>query len=243
MIGDAADGERELEPVLGRSGGGGARGCAAPERLGQRRRRVVAEEIRQGAREELEDDALGAERLHREREDLAEALGHVELAVAETSLVRKERRAADDRLAEADRHEDAAVGRRRERAGGARDHRIVLRELGRMAAAAAEQVRERRPARQKVERDAPKPLRARDDGDAEPTERLDLERDERLGAREREASEAQVLAEPAHARLRPADERRGLERPEQISEPAREAEQRGAGDVGGMSFVRHGKAS
>ena len=47
-----------------------------------------------------------------------------------------------------------------------------------------------------------------DDGHREPAECLHLERDERLRAGDREASEAQVLPETAHTRLHRPEERR-----------------------------------
>jgi hypothetical protein len=221
VVGDAAHGEREIEAAaVARQE---AEIADVPLQRGRERGRGVgAEDVWQGAREELEDDALGAEGLDREREHLAEALGHGQLAIAERGLVREERGAADDDFAEADRHENAVRRRLSQRREDGRDHGIVGREARGVAAAAAEQVGERSAAREDVEIGRAGPVFVGDDGDREPPQGLDFEGDEGLGTGDRQAREAELLAQAAHARLGGAEEGRGLEGGEEIAEPDRE---------------------
>ncbi len=221
MGGEAAHGEREGEAAaVAREEAEIA--DVALERHPERRRGVGAEDVGERAGEELEDDAFGAERLHGEREDLAEALGHGELAIAERREVREERGAADGGVAEADGDEDAVLGRLAEGRQEGRDHRIVVREAGGVAAAAAEQIGERRAGGEELEAARARALGVGDDGDGEAPQRLDLEGHERLVAGDRQAREAELLAQTAHARLGGAEERGGLQRREEITESDRE---------------------
>jgi UDP-2,3-diacylglucosamine pyrophosphatase LpxH len=230
--GDAPHGEREGEAAaVAREEAEIA--DVALERDPEGRRGVGAEDVGERAGEELEDDALGAKRLHGEREDLAEALGHGELAVAHRREMREERGAADGGVAEADGDEDAVLGRLAQGRQEGRDHRVVVREAGGVAAAAAEQVRERRARREELEVARARAVGVGDDGHGEPPQRLDLERHQRLVARDGQAREAELLAQAAHAGLGGAEEGRGLQRREEITEADREGVGERSGCHGG----------
>ena len=86
----------------------------ARERRGERGG-DVAPDVRERAREQLEEDALGAEGLDGEREDLGEALAHLQVLVGEGIVVREEGHAADDSLVHAEREEHPGAGRVGER--------------------------------------------------------------------------------------------------------------------------------
>ncbi len=148
--------------------------------------------------------------------------------------MREERGAADGGVAEADGDEDAVPGRLAEGRQEGRDHGVVVREAGGVAAAAAEQIGERRAGGEELEAARARALGVGDDGDGEAPQRLDLEGHERFVARDRQAREAELLAQAAHARLGGAEERRRLQRREEITEADRE----GLGERSGC----HGRA-